>query len=307
MELRPDIDEALVHRLVSGQFPRWAHLPVTAVVPGGVDNRTYRLGPDLSVRLPSAEGYRWQVEKEHRWLPILAPQLPLVIPVPLARGVPAEGYPFGWSVYPWLAGDTATIERIADLAGFATTLAEFLVALAQVPATGGPGPGPHNFFRGAPLAVYDEETRRAIDTLGDRIPVDLATSAWEAGLATTWDAEPVWFHGDVAEGNLLVTDGRLGAVIDFGSAGVGDPACDLSVAWTLLSGASREAFRTTRGLDTATWARGRAWTLWKALITLAPHADLDCAAARPADHVLHEVLAEHDATGPAFRRSDPSR
>lgn len=304
---RPHIDEALVARLVAGQFPQWARLAVAAVRPGGVDNRTFRLGPDLSVRLPSADGYRWQVEKEHRWLPMLAPQLPVVIPVPIARGEPADGYPFEWSVYPWLAGETAGIAQIADLTGFATMLAEFLVALARVPATDGPGPGPHNFFRGGPLAVYDEETRRAIDVLGDRIPTAAATDAWEAGLATTWDAPPVWFHGDVAEGNLLVTEGDLSAVIDFGTAGVGDPACDLSVAWTLLSGAAREAFRAGRGLDAATWDRGRAWTLWKALITLAPLADVDSEAARPAYRVMHEVLAERGDTGPAFRRSDPAR
>jgi aminoglycoside phosphotransferase (APT) family kinase protein len=207
------------------------------------------------------------VEKEQRWLPVLAPQLPLPIPAPVARGEPAEGYPFPWSVYRWLEGEPAATSEIADRTGFAVALAAFLNELERVDATGGPEPGEHNFFRGGPLATYEGETLQAIERLGETIPRDDVLGVWEDAMATTWDREPVWVHGDVAVGNLLVRDGRLAAVLDFGSSGVGDPACDMVIAWTFLEGESRDRFRAERGVDDGTWSRGRGWALWKALIT----------------------------------------
>jgi len=230
------IDAALVRRLIAAQFPPWADLPVRPVEAGGWDNRTFRLGPRMTARLPSAEPYALQVEKEHRWLPKLAPLLPLPIPVPLAKGAPAGGYPWQWSVYRWLEGEPASVGGIADLRRFATDLAEFLNALRRSDPTGGPPPGRHNFFRGGPLTVYDAETRQAIAALEGRVDTGAASAVWQAALGAKWDGSPVWFHGDVAAGNLLVEDGRLGAVIDFGTSGVGDPACDLAIAWTLFGG-----------------------------------------------------------------------
>jgi aminoglycoside phosphotransferase (APT) family kinase protein len=288
------IDAALVTRLVTAQFPQWAGLPVTPAEPNGWDNRTFRLGDELSVRLPSADRYAAQVEKEHRWLPFLAPRLPLPVPVPLAMGVPGDGYPWRWSVYRWLDGAPASSARVDDLNELARSLAEFLTTLQQVDPTGGPPPGPHNFFRGGPPETYDAETRGAIAALHGRIPAATATAAWEAALAATWHGPPVWVHGDVAATNLLVKDGRLSAVIDFGSSGVGDPACDLTVAWTFLSGESREAFRAALPADAATWARGRGWALWKALITLAALVDTDPVEAARARRVVDDVLAEHE-------------
>jgi len=264
---------------------------------GGWDNRTFHLGADMSVRLPSAQGYVAQVDKEHRWLPRLAPHLPLPIPVPLARGVPGAGYPWPWSVYRWLDGEIATVARIADMRAFATALAQFLTALQRCDPTGGPPPGPHNFYRGGPLTVYDAETRQAIAALEGRIDAAAATAVWEAALHATWHGPPVWVHGDVASGNLLVTEGRLSAVIDFGSSGVGDPACDLAIAWTFLSGAGREAFRAGVPVDSATWARGRGWALWKALITLAPLLPIDPVKAAEPRRVIEEVLADHQRAG----------
>jgi aminoglycoside phosphotransferase (APT) family kinase protein len=262
-----------VERLIAAQFPWWAHLPITPVQPGGWDNRTFRLGDTMTVRLPSTPGHAGQAEKEQRWLPVLAPHLPLPIPVPLAGGVPGEGYPFGWSVYPWLDGEPASPARIADLVEFAETLAGFLAALGRIDPTGGPPPASHGGFRGTPLLTYDDETRRAVAALGDRIDGAAALALWDAALTATFDGPPVWFHGDVAAGNLLVREGRLAAVIDFGCAGVGDPACDLAIAWTLLHGESREAFRAALDVDDSTWLRGRGWVLWKALITLAGSGD----------------------------------
>ncbi len=293
------IDVALVERLMAAQFPQWAHLPVRPVEAGGWDNRTFHLGEEMSVRLPSAERYRLQVEKEHRWLPRLAPLLPLPIPAPLAMGVPAEGYPWHWSIYRWLEGEIATIDRIVALPWFATELGQFLVALQRIDATGGPPPGPHNFFRGGPLKVYDPESRAAIATLDGMIDTVAATTVWEAALNAPWHGPPVWVHGDVAAGNLLVKEGRLSAVIDFGSSGVGDPACDLVIAWTLFSEESREAFRAALPVDSATWARGRGWALWKALITLAEYSNTDAAKALVARRVVDEVLADHERSASA--------
>jgi aminoglycoside phosphotransferase (APT) family kinase protein len=288
-----DINVSLVRQLVAAQFPQWADLPIKPVAFGGWDNRTFHLGEDMSVRLPSAAGYAAQVEKEHRWLPQLAPLLPLRIPVPLAKGVPSDGYPWQWSIYQWIEGEPATIERIADLPQFAIMLARFLAALQQIDPAGGPPPGPHNFYRGGPLTVYDAETRQAIAALDGAIDTDAATAVWEAALKAAWHGAPVWLHGDVAAGNLLVRHGQLSAVIDFGCMGVGDPACDVTIAWTLLSGASRKAFRAALPVDDATWERGRGWALWKGLITLVGYRHTNPLKAEETRRVIDDVLADH--------------
>jgi aminoglycoside phosphotransferase (APT) family kinase protein len=291
---KADITPALVSRLVAAQFPQWAELPITLVELDGWDNTTFRVGEDMSVRLPSGDQYALQVDKEHLWLPILASHLPHPIPEPLAKGLPGCGYPRQWSVFRWLEGNPATVERIANLSQFATELADFLAALYQIDPTGGPPPGKHNFFRGGPLTTYDAETRDAIAVLGDEIDTDAATEVWEVALGATWHGSPVWLHGDVSAANLLIDHGRLSAVIDFGSSGVGDPACDVTIAWTFLSGESREAFRARLPVDDATWARGRGWALWKALITLVPALKADPEDAATTRHVIEEVLAEHE-------------
>lgn len=292
---RAGIDADLVRRLVAAQFPQWGQLPVTPVRIDGWDNRTYRLGDEMTVRLPTHEAYTPAVDKEDRWLPVLAPALPVPIPVPLAKGAPGEGYPFSWSVRRWLDGETAHPDRIDDMPGFATSVAEFVRALQRVDATRGPLAGAHSFHRGAPPAYYDDETRRALAALDGRIDTDTARAVWDAALETTWPGPPTWFHGDVASGNLLVRDGKLAAVIDFGTSGVGDPACDLVIAWTMFTGESRRAFRDTVALDADTWARARGWALWKALIGLAVDIDTDEAAAAVNQRLLAELFTDHDA------------
>ena len=292
------ITAELVRRLVDDQFPQWSALPISPVQVSGWDNRTFRLGAELSVRLPSAARYVPAVAKEQRWLPRLAAQLPLPIPTPVAQGEPAEGYPFPWTVQRWLDGQNARLDTIGDLTVFAADVADFLVALRAVDATDGPGPGPHNFHRGGPLQYYAEETERSLGRLADADPtmidVDAAHRVWEAATSTAWSRDPVWFHGDVATGNLLVHDGRLSAVIDFGTSGVGDPACDAVLAWNLLDDRSRVAFRRRLELDDATWARGRGWALWKALITLVDRLDGgDLSGAYDARGVVDRVLADH--------------
>jgi aminoglycoside phosphotransferase (APT) family kinase protein len=290
----PDVhvDAPLVARLIAAQFPQWAGLAVTPVEAGGWDNRTFHLGDAMSVRLPSAAAYAAQVEKEQRWLPKLAPHLPLPIPAPLAMGRPSEEFPWHWSVYRWLEGESAKSARFDDRRAFAVELARFLLALQRIDAADGPAPGAHNFFRGGPPSIYDGETRAAIAALGGLIDAAAAAEVWDAALAATWGGAPVWLHGDVEAGNLLVRDGRLSAVIDFGSSGVGDPACDLSIAWTLFDGESRAAFREALGADRAMWARARGWTLWKATITLAQQQS-DSPAGAKLRRVIEQVVGDH--------------
>jgi len=264
---RLDIDVELARLLVETQFPQWAKLEIRPVEFGGWDNRTFHLGENMSVRFPSAARYAAQVEKEHCWLPLLAPHLPLTIPKPLAMGVPTDAYPYHWSVYKWVVGQVASVENIDDLSGFARTLAEFLGQLHAIDASGGPEPGIQNFYRGGSLSVYDVETRRAIETLKEHIDAREALKTWEKAIESDWCNPPVWVHGDIASGNLLVADGRLHAVIDFGCSAVGDPACDLAIAWTFFEGKSRAAFFDSLSFDASTWGRARAWALWKALIS----------------------------------------
>jgi aminoglycoside phosphotransferase (APT) family kinase protein len=291
---RAGIDATLVKRLIAAQFPQWSHLPVIPVEIDGWDNRTYRLGEDLTVRLPTAAGYVPAVDKENEWLPRLAPSLPVAIPAIVARGVPGEGYPFPWSIRGWIEGETAAQARIDDMAQFATSVAEFLLALQRCDSSGGPAAGEHSWYRGASPAHYDEETRRCLTELQGHVDTDRAAAVWDAALAAEWRGEPVWFHGDIAAGNLLAVDGKLVAVIDFGTSGVGDPACDLVIAWTMFHGDSREAFRRTIGQDPGTWARARGWALWKALLVLSGSIDTDQEVAAANRRVIDEVLADHD-------------
>jgi aminoglycoside phosphotransferase (APT) family kinase protein len=290
---RSTIDVSLARRLIDSQFPVWSDLPIAEVEFDGWDNRTFRLGSELTVRLPTGDWYANQVDKEQRWLPVLAPQLPLPIPIPVAKGEPDSGFPYRWSVYRWLDGELASRRRIRNLPSFATTLARFLNALRRVDATGGPAPGEHNFYRGGPLATYEQETLQAIDALGDEVHGDAVRRVWDDAMTTSWDREPVWFHGDVATGNLLVRDGRLAAVLDFGSSGVGDPACDMVIAWTFLSGSSRDRFRAELDVDAGTWSRGRGWALWKALITLVGHLERGAPQAATTRAEIDEILTDY--------------
>jgi aminoglycoside phosphotransferase (APT) family kinase protein len=250
----------------------------------------------MSVRLPSAQTYSAQVAVEQRWLPFLAPALPLRIPEPLAMGTPSHGYPWNWSVYRWIPGETANHESINSLPDFTRQLAAFLASLHQIDARGGPQPGPSNFYRGGNLSVYDDQARSAIVALTGRINTSAAHRVWSAALSTHWERPAVWVHGDVAVGNLLLNCGRLAAVIDFGQLAVGDPACDLAIAWTLLRGDNREAFRQTIGLDSSTWQRGRAWALWKALIIAAGMTTTNAEEGVLCWQVIDELLAGNAQT-----------
>jgi aminoglycoside phosphotransferase (APT) family kinase protein len=287
-------DATLVRHLIAAQFPRWAGLPVEPVVPGGCDHRTFRLGAEMSVRLPSAMRYAQQVGKEHVWLPRLAPHLPLAIPEPLALGVPGEGFPWPWAVYRWIEGEPLPGAR-ADDRRLAPELAAFLLALQRIDARTGPAAGAHNFHRGGALKVYDAETRRAIAVLGQAVDAEAATAVWEWASASRWQGPPVWVHGDIAEGNLLVRRGRLCAVIDFGGCAVGDPASDLVIAWTRFEGEARQIFRHAMGLVPGTWDRACGWALWKALIAVAYPDGRPTGIVVQAQRTLAAVLSDADA------------
>ena len=289
-----DTDVALVGRLLAAQFPQWADLPIEPVRSAGTDNALYRVGDAMVVRLPRIHWAVGQVQKEQEWLPRLAPVLPLAIPVPLAKGMPEDSYPWEWSVYPWLEGENATIERLADPDEAATELARFVGALQRIDAAGGPFPGEHNSSRGEPLATRDAGTRAVIASLAAEVDVDAVTAAWEAALQVPeWHGPPVWIHGDLQSGNLLAVEGRLSAVIDFGCLGVGDPACDVMSAWLYLSAETRDVFRAALTVDDATWARGRGWALSVGLVALPYYENTNPVLAGIARRAIDEVLADH--------------
>jgi aminoglycoside phosphotransferase (APT) family kinase protein len=285
-----ETDPALIRRLLAGQFPHWADLPIVPVVSEGTDHDIYRLGDHLAARLPRRAWVTGQAAKEARWLPKLAPHLPLAVPVQLAMGQPAEGYPFDWSIYEWLPGGNAHA-AIGDLDLAAADLAAFVSALRQIDVTGAPTRPPDS--RGGPLTEGDEQVRQSIAQLGDRINGHAALHSWEESLnAAPWDGEEVWVHCDLAPGNLLVVGGRLSAVIDFGSLNVGDPACDLLPAWNMFAAGSRMRFRAELQVDDASWLRGRGWVLYQAVSALPYYRDTNPGMVRQASHALGQVLAE---------------
>ncbi|MEU7578959.1 aminoglycoside phosphotransferase family protein [Streptomyces sp. NPDC041068] len=263
-----DVDEALVRRLIAGQFPEWAELPVERVESAGTSNAMYRLGADMVVRLPRVAGAAEDIDQEHRWLPRLAAALPVAVPAPLGKGEPGEGYPYPWSVFRWLDGATPDPgEPLAEPALFGKDVAEFLVALREVDPAGAPVS-----YRGDPLAGRDARTREVIAGLRGTVDERAATAVWDAAVAApAWERPAVWVHGDLQPGNVLVDRGRLGAVIDFGCMGLADPAVDLIAAWYLMDAGAREAFRAGLGpaADDAMWERGRGWALTIALDELA--------------------------------------
>jgi aminoglycoside phosphotransferase (APT) family kinase protein len=288
-----DTDASLVGRLLTAQFPQWADLPIRLVHSAGTDNALYRLGDDMVVRLPRIPSATGQVAKEHRWLPRLDPLLPLAIPVPLAMGKPGEGYPWHWSVYRWLEGENASIERLADPQQAAVDLAQFILALQKIDAADGPPPGVYNAFRGEPLARRDRRTCEAITALDGTVDADAAAAVWETAMdAPAWHGPPVWLHGDLQPGNLLAVQGRLSAVIDFGCLGVGDPACDVMAAWLFLSAETRDVFRAALPVDDATWARGRGWALSFGLIAFPYYEDTNPALAGIARRAIDETLTD---------------
>jgi aminoglycoside phosphotransferase (APT) family kinase protein len=285
-ELHTDVP--LVQELLAAQFPEWEALPIERVPSSGTDNALYRLGDDMVVRLPRIQWATAGVAKDFRWLPLLAPLLPVATPTPLARGKPAEGYPWEWGVYRWLEGETPTAGDVADPERLAADLVRLLRSFWRIDL-----PDPPRSRRGAPLVSQDDQTRAALVELDGMIDTEAAAAAWDTALrAPDWSGPPVWLHGDLLPGNLLLRDGRLSGVIDFAIVGVGDPACDLIGAWALLPGETRDRLRGELDVDEDTWARGRGWALSIALVALPYYKDTNPGFAATARHLIGEVLAE---------------
>lgn len=290
--MHPDerrVGVGLVRRLLEAQFPAWARRPLEPVASTGTDNALFRLGDDLVVRLPRIG---WAVDgtrREQDWLPRLAPRLPVEVPAVVGRGRPGAGYPWPWSVCRWIEGENPDPDRLGPPVALARALGRFVAALGAVEPEGGP-PG----RRGEPLA---ERHRATVDALAgctdDEVDRPAVAAAWTRALeAGRWTAPGRWTHGDLAPGNLLVRHGRLAAVIDFGLAGLGDPACDLAVAWNLLPARSRPAFRAAAGCDADAWARGRGWALSVSLVQLPYYRQRNPALAASARRTVAAVLGD---------------
>jgi aminoglycoside phosphotransferase (APT) family kinase protein len=283
-------DEELVRRLVAAQFPQWAGLPVEYVTSYGTDNDIYRLGDELSVRLPRISGATGQAAKEARWLPRLADALPVLVPVHLEKGLPDAGYPYEWAVYRWLPGSNAA-GGVADAERLAVEVSAFLTALRRIDTAGAPRAPAGS--RGGPVGAYDEGVRRSVAELGERIDGAAALRVWADALAApAWDGPALWLHGDLLPGNVLLVDGGLAAVIDWSCLTTGDPAYDLLPAWSLFAGASRARFRAELSVDDATWRRGRGFALWQAVTALAYYWDTNPGMIRQASHSLEQILID---------------
>ena len=286
------IDVELVKRLIASQFPQWQQLKLRTIPYTGTDNAIFRLGEEMVIRLPRIHWAAEQPESENQWLPLLAPHLPLSIPKPLRLGVPEFGYPWKWSVHQWLQGENALNMPVNNPNKAALSLGKFVYAMHRFDYTQ-IAAAPPSGARGVPLQERDSETRAAIRSLSDLIDMQAATSAWEDALAAApWNGPLVCLHGDLAPGNLLVSKGRLSAVIDFGELAIGDPACDLMVAWNYLDPSTRRIFRDALDVDDATWRRGRGWALSVALIALPYYLESNPAIVSASRRTISQVLSD---------------
>ena len=282
----------LVRRLLDSQFPRWASLPLERIDSSGTVNVLYRLGDGLVVRLPRVfdDGTTWAgrgVDRDREWLPRLAPLLPVRVPRLVEKGQPDEGYPAAWGVYEWLPGELPEVERLADAESLARALAAFVLALRAVELGGGP-----ESARGSSLERWDAPVRAALPELAGEIDAVAALEAWERALAApAWDGAHVWVHGDLMPANLLLEGAELTGVLDWGGAGLGDPAIDLQPAWNLLSGPARQVFREELEVDDASWERGRGWALWTGIVALPYYRESNRGLAGNAAFRIRQVLA----------------
>lgn len=281
------IDEALVLRLLQDQFPHFSHLPLRRVTSTGTDNALYRLGNEMVVRLPRIDWAIDSIHKEATWLPQLAPFLPVSIPLLIGKGSPIKEYPCPWAIYEWIEGRNPCASDISST--LVHDLSAFIQAMHKVNLPNGPTSN-----RGIPLELVDNKTRNAIKQLDEKFDANTIIAIWEKALKSPqWSEPPVWIHADLSAGNILIQKGRLNAVIDFGMLGTGDPACDLIIAWNLLTAESRKVFRETLGVDDFTWERGKGWALSIALIALPYYKETNPTLAQSADRAIKELILDY--------------
>lgn len=287
-----EMDAGLVHTLLAEQFPQFACRPLKLVRSTGTVNAIYRLGEDLYVRLPRSAAWTRDIEHEWTWLPKIAPHVSLQIPEPVVKGQPTQSYPFHWALYRWIEGQSYHDDLIRDECQAAEDLANFIQELRRIDLTEAPRAG-----RRA-LIELDDMTRSAIQSAAGAIDQAAVTAAWQDVLqAPAWDGQPVWIHADLLRSNLLVREGRLCAVIDFGSAGVGDPAFDAVPAWSVFSPNGREAFRKALQIDEGSWSRGRGYALHQALLIIPYYAKTNPQFVRQAKRTVHQVLSDLEMAG----------
>ncbi len=282
----------LAKKLIATQFPEYFHLNVTEVEAQGHDNRIYRIGDDMLIRMPTTEVYALKVPIEQALLPKLAKQLSIAISETVKMGLPSDDYPYPFSIYKWLNGESANHLTLSEkaLAHIASALANFLTELQAISNLKGPSPGQHNWWRGDHISVYDKGAKEQIANLRDIINAEHALDLWEKACATKWENTAVWIHGDFASGNILIKDNKLSGIIDFGGTALGDPACDLVIAWTFLKGNSRKIFQDAMALDDDTWLRAKAWALWKATFELSQSQDKQSDAAGIQKNIICDIL-----------------
>jgi len=282
------IDASIVKQLLQEQFPAWADLQLELIYPVGTDNVMYRLGNDKVVRLPRTEESAASLEKEHQWLSKLAPHLPIKVPVILGEGNPSSDYPLPWLVCNFLEGKNLMEGNSLDYNQAAVDLGNFVAAMQKVNAKGGP-----KCRRGQPLAMRNQEMQESIPLMSDLYDTSLLTDIWKRALKeSVWKKGPVWIHGDLHAGNLLAKNDRITAVVDFGLAGIGDPASDMMLAWTLLTPETRPIFRSIVQPDEATWKRGRAWAFTLGIVAYPYYRNSNPTFAKLAKRAIDEVLSE---------------
>lgn len=285
-----DIDIHLVLQLIAEQLPQWKDLPIRPVENSGWDNRMFRLGEDKVIRLPSSKQYEPQIEKENHFLPLFSSILPCQIPKPIFLGQASEIYPLKWAIYQWIEGEILACTKSIDLTLLAEDLAKFVTSLHQIQIQDVVLPSKDNFYRGGNLRIYDDEARGAINLLRDKIDYEKAMGIWNRSLATKWHKAPVWIHGDISAGNIIIRDGKLFAMIDFGMIAMGDPACDIASVFTLFEKDNRNRFLNMACFDKDTIDRAKGWALWKAAIISSGLTKSNQIEESISDKVLSEIL-----------------
>lgn len=288
-----NINPTLVNAIISCQFPEYSHLAVTKPKKQGHDNHTFKLGKTMIVRLPTQQSYSQAVNKEQRFLPVLAPHLKTRIPKPVRLGMPSNLYPYHFSIYEWIPGKSLDVVNMCDQdkERLSLNMVEFLQELQDI-VVSGPSPGQHNWWRGGHISIYEKDAKKQFSQLSGMIDANKATQLWDAACKTKWSKRPVWIHGDLSAGNILIQKNKLCAVIDFGCMGVGDPACDFGVAWTLFNGKAREVFISKSGINDDVWLRAKAWILWKSTFDLC-NVKNDSAKAIACKNIINDVLNEY--------------